>query len=162
MLVIVLFLICGLSEGQHFNTLRQPVGSVEQLPEQRISRITPAPHSPARNPGRVPVDPLALTLVPIRPKDRGSQPHGAISKAEMGYRTFNPPRENAYVKGELCLEFYDLARGVIAVEHSAQAVTTGIPEMDVVIENTNLASGIYYCRLQTGEFEATHKLILTR
>jgi hypothetical protein len=33
---------------------------------------------------------------------------------------------------------------------------------DVIVENRNLASGIYYCRITTSEFEATHKLILTR
>lgn len=151
LVIIVPLLIIGLLEGQQFNSARQ-LSSVEQLPEQRVSRITPPPHSPARNPGRVPVDPHALTLVPIRPDDRGSQPHGAISKAEMGYRIFDPPCDNAYVKGELCLEFYDLARGVVNITQTD----------DAVIENTNLASGIYYCRLQTGKFEATHKLILAR
>ena len=52
----------------------------------------------------------------------------------MGYRSFDPPRENAYVKGELFLEFYDLARGVIEVAATEHAVTTGIVELDALNE----------------------------
>jgi hypothetical protein len=134
----------GLSEGKQCHAAGQLLSGA-LLSAQRGLRITPAPHSPARNSGRAPVDPHALTLVPIRPDDRGSQPHGAISKAEMGYRIFSPPRDNAYVKGELCLEFCNWARGAVRT-----------------IQSEHVMSGIYYCRLTTAACETTRTFTLAR
>ncbi len=137
-----------LSEGKQCHAAEQLSAA---LPAQQGLRFAPAPHSPARNSGRAPVDPHALTLVPIRPDDRGSQPHGAISKAEMGYRIFDPPRDNAYVKGELCLKFSGWARGKVRATQNEHRI----------IENKHLTSGICYCRLTADEGATIHMLILT-
>ena len=140
----------GLSEGKQCHAAGQLL-SAALLSAQQGFRFAPAPHSPARNSGRAPVDPHALTLVPIRPDDRGSQPHGAISKAEMGYRIFDPPRDNAYVKGELCLKFCGWARGVVRTTQNRYRI----------VKNKHLTSGICYCCHTAGEGATTRMLILT-
>jgi hypothetical protein len=129
---IALLLICGLLQGQRFTQVSE-TSEVHKLPEQKILTFTPAPHSPARNPGRAHKALPPLVLYPVTHENRAQLPQRARSRVElMGYETYHPPLENAYVSGELCLEFYDLARGVVEINSTGDAVTTGIAEMDIL------------------------------
>ena len=130
LLVLIPFIVFSIIQAQKIHD----VSDIDKLPKQRIIHTDVKPYMPQNeNTHTITGSPPILIEHPISPQSQPSQPQGAITKQElMGLETFRTPRENEYIKGELCIEFWDIARGVLDIQIIDQIVSTGIPEIDAL------------------------------
>ncbi len=126
------FIIISVIQAQKIHNVRD----IDKLPRQRIIHIDPEPYVlQTENTQTMPGSPPVLIEHPIVQQLQVSQPQGAITKQELlGLETFRTPRVNEYIRGELCIEFWDIARGALDIQIVDNTVITGIPEIDLLNE----------------------------
>jgi hypothetical protein len=131
--LIIPFILFSIMQAQKIHD----VSDVNKLPRQRIIYTDPEPYILQNEDTQTLIpSPLVLIEHPINEEQgQPSQPQGAITKMEiMGLQTFKTPRENEYIKGDLCIEFLDIARGALDIEVIDGMVKTGIHELDALNE----------------------------
>lgn len=131
--LIIPLLIVGVIQAQRIIEIQ---GDINRLPEQRPVQVDPERYLPQHQENDTPSGgKVVLIEHPIVQEAQPSQPKGEIPKFELkGLKTFRTPRKNEYIKGELCIEFWDIARGMLDVRVIDGQLKTGIPQLDELNE----------------------------
>jgi len=108
-------------------------------------------------------DPVTGNLIPIGVKTISSEIPVNYSLHQNYPNPFNPSTKIKFdmpKNGYVTLKVYDMLGRLVSTLVNNEFITAGVKE--VTFADTKLASGIYFYRIETGDFAATRKMILVK
>jgi hypothetical protein len=108
-------------------------------------------------------DPVTGNLIPIGVKTISSEVPNSFALHQNYPNPFNPSTRIKFdlpKNGYVTLKVYDMLGRLVSTLVNNEFITAG--EKEVTFADTKLASGIYFYRIEAGEFTATRKMILVK
>ena len=108
-------------------------------------------------------DPVTGAQLPIGVKTISNEIPEIYSLAQNYPNPFNPSTKIKFdmpKNGFVTLKVYDMLGRVVSTLVNNEFITAG--EKEITFSGQNLASGIYFYRLETGEFTSTRKMTLVK